>query len=86
MSEQNRDSGSEKENVRSLEDEDSVRWNTKKKKDSHPTKGNEDGTWTGFCPSKGFKVGMSYRDSLLGEIPGAYEQAFFFFFWVNHGQ
>jgi hypothetical protein len=76
MSEQNRVYGSEKENARSLEDEDSVRRSTKKKKDSHPTKGQEDGIGTGFCPPKGFKAGMSYRDSLLGEIPGAYEQAF----------
>jgi hypothetical protein len=77
MSEQNRVYGSEKENVRSLEDEDSVRRSTKKKKDSHPTRGQEDGTGTGLCSTEGFTAGMSYRDSLLGELPGAYEQAFF---------
>ncbi|GMY19046.1 hypothetical protein FCV25MIE_14285 [Fagus crenata] len=77
MSEQNRIYGSEKENVRSLEDEDFVRRSTKKKKDSHPTRGHEDGTGTGFCSAEGFPAGMSYRDSLLGELPGAYEQAFF---------
>uniref|UniRef100_A0A2N9GX50 CCHC-type domain-containing protein n=1 Tax=Fagus sylvatica TaxID=28930 RepID=A0A2N9GX50_FAGSY len=77
MSEQNRNSGNEKENVRSLEDEDSVRRSTKKKKDSHPTTGNEDGAGLGSYFPEGFKAGMSYRDSLLGELPGAYEQAFF---------
>ena len=71
MSEQNRNCGNEKENARSLEDEDSIHRSKKKKKDSHPTMGSEDGT------SEGFKAGMSYRDSLLGELPGAYEQAFF---------
>uniref|UniRef100_A0A2N9HM73 RNase H type-1 domain-containing protein n=1 Tax=Fagus sylvatica TaxID=28930 RepID=A0A2N9HM73_FAGSY len=77
LSEQNRNSGNEKENVRSLEDEDSVRRSTKKKKDSHPTTGNEDGAGLGSYFPEGFKAGMSYRDSLLGELPGAYEQAFF---------
>jgi hypothetical protein len=77
MSEQNRNSGNEKENVRSLEDEDSVCRSTKKKKDSHPTTGNEDGAGLGSYFPEGFKAGMSYRDSLLGELPGAYEQAFF---------
>ena len=77
MSEQNRNSGNEKENARSLEDEDSVRRSTKKKKDSHPTMGNEDGAGMASYLPEGFKAGMSYRDSLLGELAGAYEQSFF---------
>uniref|UniRef100_A0A2N9IBY2 Reverse transcriptase domain-containing protein n=1 Tax=Fagus sylvatica TaxID=28930 RepID=A0A2N9IBY2_FAGSY len=75
MSEQIR--GSEREVERSVEEEDSVRRSTKKKKDSHPLGENSEAKGPFRNPSNPPPYGPSYKDKLLGEIPGAYEQAFF---------
>uniref|UniRef100_A0A2N9H633 CCHC-type domain-containing protein n=1 Tax=Fagus sylvatica TaxID=28930 RepID=A0A2N9H633_FAGSY len=69
MSEQIR--GSERE------EEDSVRRRTKKKKDSHPPGNSSEVEGSFRSPSTNPSYGPSYKDKLLGEIPGAYEQAFF---------
>ena len=74
------------------EDEDSVRRSTKKKKGSHqyplddtmpdmpdmasPMGGITDEGGAADLP-EGLRSGVSYKESLLGELPGAYEQAFF---------
>uniref|UniRef100_A0A2N9FS20 CCHC-type domain-containing protein n=1 Tax=Fagus sylvatica TaxID=28930 RepID=A0A2N9FS20_FAGSY len=75
MSEQIR--GSEREVERSVEEEDSVRRSTKKKKDSHPPGNSSEVEGSFRSPSTNPSYGPSYKDKLLGEIPGAYEQAFF---------
>jgi hypothetical protein len=71
----------EVEGKHSLEEEDSIRRSTKKKKGSHlpssaepgmePVGGSEPGSPIGH------RSGISYKESLLGTIPGAYERAFF---------
>lgn len=73
--------GDGKENACLLEDEDSVRRSTKKKKDSHPPLGG--GVASGFISSPlrdtlgDTHSGSSYKDTLIGEILGAYAQALF---------
>jgi hypothetical protein len=73
----------------SLEDDESVRRSTKKKKDSHllldsemetdleSSMGGEKLDGKESDSPVGVRVGVSYKESLLGEIPGAYERAFF---------
>ena len=76
----------EVEGKHSGEEEDSIRRSTKKKKGSHlpcteesgkedMTDGLPNGSNTGS--PIGIRSGISYKESLLGAIPGAYERAFF---------
>jgi hypothetical protein len=76
----------ELEGEHSLEDEDSIRWSTKKKKGSHQpyieepvvevVSGGTPGGSENDSPI-GIRSGISYKEKLLGAIPGAYERAFF---------
>jgi hypothetical protein len=71
----------EVEGKHSLEEEDSIRRSTKKKKGSHLPSSEEPGMEPvgGSEPGSpiGTRSGISYKESLLGTIPGAYERAFF---------
>jgi hypothetical protein len=71
----------EVEGKNSVEEEDSIRRSTKKKKGSHLPRSEEPGMETMGGSEPGSPIGpssrISYKESLLGTIPGAYERAFF---------
>ncbi|KAL0005022.1 hypothetical protein SO802_012583 [Lithocarpus litseifolius] len=61
----------ENERVRSVEKEDSLAWSNKKLKDHHHSSNGSQSNIPSFPPGT-----RSYRDSLVGAIPGVFEQAF----------
>nr|POE74143.1 hypothetical protein CFP56_63253 [Quercus suber] len=65
----------ERSRSRSLEEENELAHNTKKVKDSHHSSDDRRASQGGEAnqPSK-----LSFKDKLVGEIPGVYSQAFVF--------
>lgn len=57
----------------SREEENELARSTKKVKESHNASTDGNSIWHGSLPDK-----LSFRDKLMGEIPGAYSQAFAF--------